>query len=1039
MARFTHWLARPTPSRRRPIRLEQLENREVPAVITVNSLADNITVDGLVTLREAIQAAETDTSVDGSTAGSGADIIRFDPTLFGQTINLSLVGDTTFGPTALSISSDITIDGLTGYTSGSGVTIARDSGVSNLRLFLVTSTGSLTLEGVTLSGGRAVGEDGGTSVNYGGGGGGGAAGFGGAVFNQGVLSITSSTLTGNQAQGGNSGVAFDSGVGAGTGGIGGGPTGGAGGVPGLPIAPDAGDGGFGSGGGGGGYERGKGGTGGFGGGGGGAATGIVGGVRGDAGFGGGAGGFNFGGGTAGSNGGAGAGMGGAVFNHGGILVLTNSTLAGNAAVGGTGSGTADSGAGMGGGVFSRNGSVTILNSTISGNTSAQGGRGVFLVGDGATVTYAVNNTIVGEANTTVTDVVVQTINSGSTSASGGNNIIRSTSGVSGLTGTLTADPVLGSLTNNGGPTPTMAIGTSSPAVNAGSNAALGGLSKDQRNMTVGRIDGTAVDIGAYELDIIPAVVSVSVPANGTYLASQNLDFTVTFDDTVVVTGVPRIALTVGGSTVYANYQSGTGTTALQFRYTVQAGDADADGIAMTSPIDLNSGTIQDPTGNNATLTFTPPNTSAVRVDAAPPTVASHTWPANATYVAGQHLDFTITYSENVTVTGTPRIPLTIGSTPVFANYLTGSGGTSITFRYTVQTGDLDTDGILVSLLEMNGGTIRDAAGNDADSSFGYPSTAGVRVDAVTPTVASVTGPTNGSYRGGQSLDFTVNFSEAVNVTGTPRIALTVGTNTVFATYQSGSGSTALLFRYTVQAGDTDADGIAVISPIDLNGGLISDLVANNAVLTFTPPDTSSVLVDTTTPAVSSVVRVGGATTNAGSVQYTVTFSESVTGVDVSDFMLTTTGAVSGASVTGVSGSGTTYTVTVDTGTGDGTIRLDVNTAAGTDAAGNTSTGFSASEVYSIDKTAPTVVSVVRVSSATTYSPTVQFTVTFSEDMTGVDLSDFTLSATDLTGASVLSVSGSGTTFTVTVGTGSNTASTAGTLRLDVNSASSTDV
>ena len=62
------------------------------AVITVNSIADDLVGDGMVTLREAIQAANTDTSVDGSVAGSGADTILFDATLFAspQTITLAL-------------------------------------------------------------------------------------------------------------------------------------------------------------------------------------------------------------------------------------------------------------------------------------------------------------------------------------------------------------------------------------------------------------------------------------------------------------------------------------------------------------------------------------------------------------------------------------------------------------------------------------------------------------------------------------------------------------------------------------------------------------------------------------------------------------------------------------------------------------------------------------------------------------------------------------------------------------------------------------
>jgi hypothetical protein len=61
------------------LRLEALDDRLVPAVISVTSLADNLTVDGQVTLREAIRVADTDTSVDGSAAGSGADTLRFAP------------------------------------------------------------------------------------------------------------------------------------------------------------------------------------------------------------------------------------------------------------------------------------------------------------------------------------------------------------------------------------------------------------------------------------------------------------------------------------------------------------------------------------------------------------------------------------------------------------------------------------------------------------------------------------------------------------------------------------------------------------------------------------------------------------------------------------------------------------------------------------------------------------------------------------------------------------------------------------------------
>ena len=115
---------------------------------------------------------------------------------------------------------------------------------------------------------------------------------------------------------------------------------------------------------------------------------------------------------------------------------------------------------------------------------------------------------------------------------------------------------------------------------------------------------------------------------------------------------------------------------------------------------------------------------------------------------------------------------------------------------------------------------------------------------------------------------------------------------------------------------------------------------------------SSVVVDSTAPVVSSVVRADANNTSATRVHFTVTFSEAVTGVDTSapfaDFGLFTTG-VGKAAITAVSGSGSTYTVTVNTGVGSGTIRLDVlDDDSIVDAANNPLGGaFAAGQVYTI--------------------------------------------------------------------------------------------
>ena len=79
----------------------------------------------------------------------------------------------------------------------------------------------------------------------------------------------------------------------------------------------------------------------------------------------------------------------------------------------------------------------------------------------------------------------------------------------------------------------------------------------------------------------------------------------------------------------------------------------------------------------------------------------------------------------------------------------------------------------------------------------------------------------------------------------------------------------------------------------------------------------------TAPTVQSINRVGTTPTNAANVSWTVLFSESVTAVDVGDFALVTTGTVAGATITTVSGSGNQYTVTANTGTGNGTLGLNL--------------------------------------------------------------------------------------------------------------------
>ena len=98
-----------------------------------------------------------------------------------------------------------------------------------------------------------------------------------------------------------------------------------------------------------------------------------------------------------------------------------------------------------------------------------------------------------------------------------------------------------------------------------------------------------------------------------------------------------------------------------------------------------------------------------------------------------------------------------------------------------------------------------------------------------PTVSSVAFTStpasgqNNTYKLNDVINITVTFNEAVTVTGTPQIDLTIGTTVRQADYQSGSTTTQLLFQYKVQATDEDTDGASInANGLKLNGGSIKN-------------------------------------------------------------------------------------------------------------------------------------------------------------------------------------------------------------------------
>ena len=510
---------------------------------------------------------------------------------------------------------------------------------------------------------------------------------------------------------------------------------------------------------------------------------------------------------------------------------------------------------------------------------------------------------------------------------------------------------------------------------------------------------------AYSVDrIAPAVTSI-VPATPAPSATNatSVQYTVTFSENVTGVGTDDFVLSKTGTA------DGTvaGITGSGNTYTITVNGISGDG---TLRLDLkNSGTgIVDPAGNpvaggyagGQTYTF---DHTAPQVTSIARTGAESTADASVTY--------RVTFDGNVTGVDTSDFTLSrTGSANGTVASITPVNGST----YDVTVNGITGDGTL--RLDLKAGTnIIDGAGNVAP---GYTSDQTYDVDRIAPVVNSVGVPASKTYRAGESLDFTVNYSEAVTVdatNGTPSIDLVLDTGgTVKAVYVDGSGTSALSFRYTVKSGDADANGVTIIPGIDLNNGTIRDTAGNNAALTLAGVGPSSgVLVNALAPVVTAIERVGDALTNATSVAYTVKFSESVTGVDAVDFTLVADG-VSGT-IGAVSGGGDTWTVTVDDISGNGVIRLDLNAGA-TGIVGSSGQGigggYTSGQVTTIDQIAPQLASAIQINdSALKIGDTTTVTFRFTEAVTNFTIDDVNVANATL---SNLASSDGGRTWTATL-------------------------
>ena len=204
------------------------------------------------------------------------------------------------------------------------------------------------------------------------------------------------------------------------------------------------------------------------------------------------------------------------------------------------------------------------------------------------------------------------------------------------------------------------------------------------------------------------------------------------------------------------------------------------------------------------------------------------------YVSGDSIKTTVTFSEAVSVTGTPRLKLKFDDKRVVrADYVSGdSTDTGLVFSYTVKPSDYAHKGIVLPKngINLRGGTIKNQAGT-VDAHLDFPKQAKDKTQRVyvLPTVASValasTPAADNTYRAGETVIVDLTFDRDVLVVtdgGTPTLDINVGAHrSRAATYTMTNGDFDVRFEYVVQPGDLDEVGISIANnAIVFNGGRI---------------------------------------------------------------------------------------------------------------------------------------------------------------------------------------------------------------------------
>ncbi|MBP5090147.1 glycosyl hydrolase, partial [Pseudomonas chlororaphis] len=465
----------------------------------------------------------------------------------------------------------------------------------------------------------------------------------------------------------------------------------------------------------------------------------------------------------------------------------------------------------------------------------------------------------------------------------------------------------------------------------------------------GNAGSGTTDSNNYSIDTVRPTATIVV-ADSTLTAGETSLVTITFSE--AVSGFTNADLSIANGTLTAVSSSDGGIT-WTATFTPTDGISDASNL-----ITLNNTGIADLAGNTGSGTT---NSGNYVINTAHPT-ATIVVADNALRIGETSL-VTITFSE--AVTGFTNADLTIANGTLTA-VSSSDGGITWTATFTPTASISDT----TNLITLDNTGVQNAVGN---LGVGTTDSNNYAIDTVRPTATIVVA--DSALRIGETSLVTITFSEAVS--GFTNADLTIANGTLSAVSSSDGGITWTA-TFTPSASISDTTNL-----ITLDNTGIADLSGNAGSGTT---DSNNYAIDTVRP--TATIVVADSALSAGETSLvTITFSEAVSGFTNADL------SIANGTLTAVSSSdgGITWTATFTptVGINDASNLITLNNTGIADLAGNSGSGTTNSNNYSIDTVLPTA-TIVIADNALKIGETSLVTITFSEAVTGFTNADLTI-------------------------------------------------